>query len=215
MEYSMQRKGSLHTLFHVTLLLGVIGGFIWSAIGPRDRFTWYLEVMPGVIGVAVVVAVYRRFRMTDLSYLAIAIPTVLLFIGGHYTYSEVPWFNWLRDEFHLSRNHYDRVGHFAQGFFPAIFVRELLLRTSPLRPGKWLFFLVTCLCLSIAAVYELAEWAVAILSGGKSTAFLGTQGDEWDAQWDMALALGGAIVSLLVFSRLHDRQLKENRSLKS
>jgi len=131
----------------------------------------------------------------------------ILMVGGHYTYAEMPLFNWLRDVFELSRNHYDRLGHLAQGFIPAIVAREILLRRSPLRPGKWLFFVVTCVCLAISACYELIEWWVAESSGDQAVAFLATQGDVWDTQWDMFLALLGALSSQLLLRRWHDRQL--------
>ncbi len=140
---------------------------------------------------------------------------VILMIGGHYTYAEMPLFNWLRDSFDLARNHYDRLGHVAQGFIPAIITREILLRTSPLKPGKWLFFLTTCVCLAISAFYEMIEWWVAVGSGDNAVAFLATQGDVWDTQWDMFLALCGALSSQLLLRRWHDSQLAEiNQGLK-
>jgi putative membrane protein len=164
--------------------------------------------MPVIIGIPILVGTYRRFPLTPLSYVLIWIHACILLIGGHYTYAEVPLFNWIRDAFHLSRNHYDRVGHLAQGFIPAILAREILLRTSPLRPGKWLFFLVCCVALALSAFYELTEWWAALLTSPETgTAFLGTQGDLWDTQWDMTLALAGAILSQLAVGRLHDEQL--------
>jgi putative membrane protein len=152
-------------------------------------------------------ATIRRFPLTDLLYLLIWLHAVILLVGGHYTYAEVPVFNWLRDSFELQRNYYDRVGHFAQGFVPAMIAREILLRTSPLQPGKWLFFIVTCICLAISAGYEFVEWWVAVGTGSAAEAFLGTQGDVWDTQWDMFLAFCGAVVAQLTLSRLHGRQL--------
>lgn len=182
--------------------------FMWAGIHPRDVATWWLEVMPVIIGVPILVATYRRFPLTSLAYVLIWLHAIILMVGGHYTYAEMPLFNWIRDAFALSRNHYDRVGHFAQGFVPAILAREVLLRTSPLRPGKWLFFLVCCVALAISAFYELVEWWAALLTSPETgTAFLGTQGDVWDTQWDMALALVGAICSQLFLGRLHDAQL--------
>jgi len=164
--------------------------------------------MPVIIGVPILVATYRRFPLTSLAYVLIWLHAIILMVGGHYTYAEMPLFNWIRDAFALSRNHYDRVGHFAQGFVPAILAREVLLRTSPLRAGKWLFFLVCCVSLAISAFYELVEWWAALLTSPETgTAFLGTQGDVWDTQWDMALALVGAICSQLFLGRLHDAQL--------
>lgn len=183
--------------------------FALSAIEPRDRFTWFLEVAPAVVGIGTVIALHRRFPFTPLAHACIWIHAVILLVGGHYTYAEVPLFNWIRDSFGLERNHFDRVGHFAQGFCPAILAREILLRTSPLRPGKWLFTLVSATCLSISAIYEFIEWWVSLLTGSKGDSFLGTQGDIWDTQWDMFLALCGAIVSLWFLARVHDRQIEK------
>ena len=189
------------------LLALVAAVFVWSAIGPYDRFTWVLEVFPAVIGAAVLIATYRRFRFSDLVYFLIAMHAIILMVGGHYTYARVPPFDWLKEVLHFSRNHYDRVGHFAQGFVPAMIAREVLLRTTPLRRGKMLFFLVVCVCLAVSAAYELLEWTGAELAGARATDFLGTQGDPWDTQKDMALALLGAASALLLLSRLHDRRL--------
>ena len=190
------------------ILLGIfLLIFIWSAINPKDWFTWVLEVLPAVIGLIIILATYRRFRLTTLVYILITMHASILVIGGHYTYAEMPFFNWLQDTFELSRNYYDRLGHFVQGFVPAIIVREILLRKSPLQPGRLLFFIVVCICLAISATYEFIEWGVAIASGSEAEAFLGTQGDVWDTQWDMLLALIGAIISLLFLSKLHDRYL--------
>jgi len=193
--------------FHLLLLASLALVFLWSAIVPADRFTWVLEVLPAVIGVIVLMATIRRFPLTDLLYLLIWLHAVILLVGGHYTYAEVPLFNWLRDSFDLQRNYYDRVGHFAQGFVPAMIAREILLRTSPLQTGKWLFFIVTCICLAISAGYEFVEWWVAVGTGSAAEAFLGTQGDVWDTQWDMFLAFCGAIVAQLTLSGVHSRQL--------
>jgi putative membrane protein len=187
----------------VLLLLG------WSAIGPHDRFTWLLEVAPVLIGIPILLTTFARFPLTPLLYTLLALHGAILIVGGHYTYAEVPLGFWIQDAFGLVRNHYDRIGHFAQGFVPAIVARELLLRLSPLHVGKWLFFLVLCVCLACSAFYELIEWWVAAATGSAAEAFLGTQGDPWDTQWDMFLALIGAILAQLIFSRLHDRQLAE------
>lgn len=190
-------------------LLGVVVAVLaWSGHAPKDRFTWYLEVAPVLIAVPLLLATYRRFPLTPLAYALIAAHAVILMVGGHYTYAEMPLFNWLRDSFDLARNHYDRVGHFAQGFIPAIVAREVLIRLSPLKPGAWLWFLVTCFCLAFSAFYELIEWWVAVGSGDDAVAFLATQGDVWDSQWDMFLALLGALTSQLLLSRVHDRQLR-------
>jgi putative membrane protein len=192
------------------VLLGLIAlVFIWSVIGAHDRFTWFLEVFPILIALPLLLATYSRFPLSRLVYVLIAVHAVILMIGGHYTYAEMPLFNWLRDEFHLARNYYDRLGYVAQGFIPAMVAREILLRTSPLRPGKWLFFLVTCVALAISACYEFLEWWVALASGSDATAFLATQGDIWDTQWDMFLALVGAITAQLLLWRTHDRSMAQ------
>ena len=193
--------------FHLLLFAGLALIFLWSASEPADRFTWVLEVLPAVIGVIVLMATIRRFPLTDLLYLLIWLHAVILLVGGHYTYAEVPLFNWLRDSFELQRNYYDRVGHFAQGFVPAMIAREILLRTSPLQPGKWLFFIVTCICLAVSAFYEFIEWWAALINEQAAESFLGTQGDHWDTQWDMFLALSGSIIAQLLFARNQDRQL--------
>jgi putative membrane protein len=188
-------------------LLVFLAVFTWSGISPKDRFTWLLEVFPAVIGAVVLLGTYRRFRFTTLVYVLICIHACILCVGGRYTYAEVPLFNWIRDAFGLARNHYDRVGHFAQGFVPAMVARELLLRTSPLRPGKWLSFLIICVCMAISAWYELLEWGVADATGTAADAFLGTQGDPWDTQNDMLMALIGAVTALATLSRVHNRLL--------
>ena len=189
------------------LLLSTLVVLAWSGYLPKDRFTWFLEVAPVLIALPLLLATYRAFPLTPLAYTLLALHGLILMIGGHYTYAEMPLFNWLRDAFELSRNHYDRLGHLAQGFVPAIVAREILLRRSPLQVGKWLFFLVTCVCLAISAGYELIEWRVAVSSGDQAVAFLATQGDVWDTQWDMFFALLGALSSQLLLSRWHDRQL--------
>jgi putative membrane protein len=188
-------------------LAGVLAVLVWSGWAPRDRLTWVLEVFPAVVAVPILLATRRRFPLTMLVYGLIAVHATILMVGGRYTYAEVPLFNWIRDHFHLARNHYDRLGHFAQGFVPAIVAREILLRKTPLRRGGWLFFLVTCVCLAISAVYELVEWSAAASTGTAADAFLGTQGDPFDTQKDMLLAGIGAIVGQLTLASAHDRQL--------
>ena len=182
---------------------------IWSAINPADYFTWFLEVLPAIIGFAVLAVTYKTFRLTNLAYLLILIHCIILMIGGHYTYAEVPLFDWLRDYFELERNNYDKVGHLAQGFIPGIIAREILIRKSVVNGATWLHFLVVCFCLALSAFYELIEWCVAIASGESAEAFLGTQGYVWDTQSDMALALIGVLISLIFLSNIHDRQLQE------
>lgn len=196
-----------HRLLKWALLASTLAVLAWSGVAPTDRFTWFLEVLPVLIALPILLATAQRFPFTPLAYGLMAAHAVILMVGGHYTYAEMPLFNWLRDVLELSRNHYDRVGHIAQGFFPAIIAREILIRASPLKPGGWLFFLVTCFCLAFSAFYEMIEWWVALASGDQAVAFLATQGDVWDTQWDMFLALLGAIVSQLLLSNLHDRQL--------
>ena len=187
----------------------VTGGiFIWSAIRPHDYFTWILEVFPAIIGAVILAATYRRFRFTQLVYTLIALHMIILMVGGHYTYAEVPAGNWIRDYFDLSRNHYDRVGHFAQGFVPAMIAREVLLRLNVVRRGGWLSVFVISLCLAFSALYELVEWTVSALTGSAGDAFLGTQGDVFDTQKDMGMALVGSITALLLLSKLHDGQLQ-------
>ena len=183
-----------------------------SGIGPRDRFTWFLEVAPILIAIPSLVATRRRFPLTRLVHRLLFVHAVILMVGGHYTYAEVPAGFWVRDALGLARNHYDRLGHVAQGFVPAIVAREILVRRSPLRPGRWLFFLVTCVCLALSATYELIEWWTAAATGEGATAFLGTQGDPWDTQWDMFLALLGALSAQLLLARRHDREMAHVRS---
>jgi len=190
------------TLFAVFLIF-----FIWSAINPYDRLTWFLEVAPTLIALPVLFLSYKKFPLTPLLYSLILVHAIILVIGGHYTYAEVPAFNWLRDNFDLSRNYYDRLGHFAQGFIPAMIAREILLRKQVLQQGAWLFFIVSCICLSISACYEFIEWWVAIASGIAAEAFLGMQGDIWDTQWDMFVALIGAICAQITLKNCHNQQL--------
>ena len=177
-------------------------------MGAHDRLTWVLEVSPILLGVPVLVLTGRRFPLTSLAYVLIFVHALVLMVGGHYTYERVPLGFWIQRAFHLRRNDYDRLGHFAQGFVPAILTREVLLRRSPLVSGKWLFFLVTAVCLAISAAYELFEWGAAVTLGSGADAFLATQGDPWDTQWDMLTALVGAVVAQLSLVRVHDRQLR-------
>ena len=191
----------------VVLLVVGLACLVLSGIGVADRTTWVLEVFPIFVAVPLLVATARRFPLTPLTYRLIFLHALILMLGGHYTYARVPLGFWVQDAFGLARNHYDRLGHFAQGFVPAIIAREVLLRRSPLVSGKWLFFLVTCVCLSVSAGYELVEWAAAVIGGESADAFLGTQGDVWDTQSDMLMALLGALAAQLLLARTHDRQL--------
>jgi putative membrane protein len=189
------------------LLAIVLAALVASGIGPADRLTWFLEVVPVIIAVPLLLATSKSFPLTPLVYSVIALHALVLMLGGHYTYAQVPLGFWMQDWFDFTRNHYDRIGHFMQGFGPALIARELLLRTSPLRPGKWLFTLVLLSVLGISACYEFTEWWAALAGGDAAGAFLGTQGDVWDTQWDMFLAGCGAIAAQLVLARLHDAQL--------
>lgn len=188
---------------HRTLLVVVIAAVALSAVRPHSWFTWLLEVAPILIGVPLLVATYRRFRLTTLVYLLLTFHALVLALGAHYTYAQVPIGFWGD----LDRNWYDRFAHFVQGFVPAVLAREILLRRTPLRPGSWTFTLVTAVCVAFSAVYELLEWLGAVLAGEAATDFLGTQGDLWDTQWDMFLALCGALAAQLILSRRHDREL--------
>jgi putative membrane protein len=190
------------------LLIATLVCLALSRIGAAEPGTWVLEVFPIFLALPLLVATARRFPLTPLAYRLLFVHALILMIGGHYTYAKVPLGFWVQDALHLGRNHYDRLGHFAQGFVPAIVAREVLLRRSPLQRGKWLFFLVTCVCLAISASYELIEWLAAILGGSSADAFLGTQGDVWDTQWDMFTALVGALTALVLLSRVHDRQIE-------
>lgn len=189
------------------LLSGVVVGLVISGLKPYDRFTWLLEVLPIVIALPILICTYRRFPLSDLVYRLLFLHALILMMGGHYTYARVPLGFWVQEIFHTARNHFDRLGHFAQGFVPAILTREVLLRRSPLMPGKWLFFLVTCVCLAISAGYEFIEWWTALIAGHSAEDFLGTQGDIWDTQWDMFLALVGAISAQLLLGALHDQSV--------
>jgi len=189
------------------LLIATTVALIVSRVGALEPGTWILEVFPIILALPVLVATYRRFPLTPLVYRLLFVHALILMLGGHYTYAKVPLGFWVQDAFGLARNHYDRLGHLAQGFVPAMLTREVLLRRSPLQRGKWLGFLVVCVCLALSATYELIEWLAAVLGGSAADAFLGTQGDVWDTQWDMFMALIGAISALLLLSRLHDRQL--------
>ena len=191
----------------IALLVLTAIALVVSGIGPRERGTWVLEVLPVLIAAPLLILTWKPFRLTPLAYRLIFVHALILILGGHYTYAHVPLGFWLQEVFDFARNPYDRIGHFAQGFVPAIVIREILLRRSPLRPGKWTFFLVCCVALAISAFYEFTEWWAALILGEGASAFLGTQGDEWDTQWDMFLCLIGAVSSQLLLSRIHDRQL--------
>jgi len=189
------------------LLVAFFAVLIWSLIRPHDTFTWFLESFPALIGIVIVIALRRRFPLTPLLLVLLTIHAVILMVGGHYTYAEVPLGFWMRDALHTARNDYDRIGHFAQGFVPAMVAREILIRRGVVRGRGWLYFVIVSICLAISAMYELLEWRVSIATGSKGDAFLGTQGDIWDTQEDMATALAGALIAPLLLGRWHDRQL--------
>ena len=191
------------------LLAAALAILAVTGFRPRDRFTWLLEVAPILIGLPILAATYRRFALTPLLYWLLLLHALVLAVGGHYTYAEVPLGFWVEHALGLARNHYDRLGHFAQGFVPAILAREILRRKARLPAGGWLFFLVTCVCLAVSACYEFIEWWTAVATGDNATAFLGTQGDPWDTQWDMFLALIGALTAQLTLTRVHERQLSK------
>lgn len=204
MDLGNSSKINLSLLTIVTIVL------IWSVYKPAEYLTWIAEVAPGVVVIIIAIVTYNRFRLTVLSYFIVAILTILTFIGGHYTYDDVPLFNWIENTFDLHRNHYDRFGHFLKGL-GAIVVREILIRNTQLTKGAWLFGITTSIMLAVAAFYEIIEWLSTKLTNGEegTKEFLGMQGDIWDAQWDMTFALVGSILALLIFSRQHDKLLKK------
>jgi putative membrane protein len=189
----------------ITVFVAVLA---WSAISPHDYPTWWLEVIPALVAAAVLWTTRKRLPLTTLTYVLILVHSIILMVGGHYTYAEVPLGDWVREAFDQSRNNYDKLGHFAQGFVPAIVARELLIRLAVVTRRGWRNFLVVCICLAISAFYELIEWAVAMVSGTAADAFLGTQGYTWDTQSDMAWALVGAVSALVVLGAWHDRQMR-------
>jgi putative membrane protein len=191
----------------VLWLLTFVAVLAWSAIRPHDYPTWWLEVVPALVAVVILVLTRRQFPLTPLLYVLILVHCVILMVGGHYTYAEVPLGDWLRDALGQSRNNYDKLGHFAQGFVPAMAARELSIRLEVFKSRGWMNLFIVGLCLGISAFYELIEWWVALLSGDAADAFLGTQGYVWDTQSDMMMALIGALAALLLLGRLHDRQL--------
>ncbi|MFK7816053.1 MAG: DUF2238 domain-containing protein [Gammaproteobacteria bacterium] len=180
---------------------------VWSGIQPKDQLTWFLEVLPAVMGIVILAFSYNRFRLTPLVYFLILVHSVILMVGGHYTYAEVPLFDYFKEWFGFARNNYDKVGHLAQGFVPALIAREIIVRKDIIPSSFWQFFFIVCFCLAFSAFYELIEWWAALIVGEDADAFLGTQGYVWDTQSDMGLALLGAIVALLMLSKLHDKQL--------
>ena len=194
-------------LYSLLVVFAIV--FAWSAINPHDYFTWMLEVFPAVVGLIILVATFKKFRFTDLVYTLILIHSCILLIGGHYTYAEVPFFDWIRDVFHQTRNNYDKVGHLAQGFVPALIIRELFIRKMVISKKAWLSFIIVSICMAISVTYEFIEWFVSIATGSSGDSFLGTQGYIWDTQSDMLYATIGAILGLLILSRYQDTQIKK------
>jgi putative membrane protein len=186
--------------------------FIWSAVAPKDYFTWFLEVVPALIGGVFLLATYKTFKLTPILYFFILLHCIVLMVGGHYTYAEVPLFDTIKDIFGSERNNYDKVGHFFQGFVPALLAREILIRKQIVNGNKWLIYIILAIILSFSAFYELVEWWVALASGEGAEAFLGTQGYVWDTQSDMGFALLGGVIALLSLSKIHDKQLKNLNS---
>lgn len=194
---------------HLILIGLFIIGLICSGIQPFDYFTWALEVFPAILGLVILIFTFKQFQFTFLTYCFILLHSYILFIGGHYTYAEVPLFDWIKEAFNLSRNNYDKVGHFAQGFIPAMIIRELFVRKNIITNKKWLHFIVVCICLSFSAVYEFLEWWIALLSGENADAFLGTQGYIWDTQSDMFYATIGAITMLFLLAKKQDKNISK------
>lgn len=188
----------------IILFLSIL---LWSGINPKDQFTWFLEVLPAVIGALVLLLTRKKFPLTQLLYVLILMHCIVLMVGGHYTYAEVPLFDYFKEIFDSERNNYDKVGHFFQGFVPALIARELLIRKNVVNGKAWLNFFIITICLAFSAFYELIEWWVALLSGQGAEAFLGTQGYIWDTQSDMLYALIGAIVCIVCLAKWHDKQL--------
>lgn len=195
--------------YQVAWIVIFLAVLIWSGINPHDYPTWALEVAPAVIGALVLFFTRKQFPLTTLTYVLVLVHAIILIVGGHYTYAEVPLGDWIRDAFEQSRNNYDKIGHFAQGFIPAIIAREILIRFNVVSGAAWRAFIIACICLAISAFYELIEWWVALLSDEAAESFLGTQGYAWDTQSDMWFALIGAIAALALLGRLHDRQLRQ------
>lgn len=199
----MQNRSFLYAWMVIFLAV-----FTWSAVNPHDYPTWFLEVLPAVLGAAVIWYTRDTYPLTRLTYILILVHCVILMVGGQYTYAEVPLFEWIRDEFGQQRNNYDKLGHFVQGFVPAIVAREIVIRNKVFTSARWRDFFIICFCLGFSAFYELIEWWVALLSAEAAESFLGTQGYTWDTQSDMAYALVGAVLALLLLGKLHDRQLR-------
>ena len=193
--------------FLATLIIIFLAVLTWSAINPHDYFTWFLEVIPAILGLIILAATYKRFQFTKMVYVLILIHCLILMVGGKYTYSEVPLFDWVRDVFDQTRNNYDKVGHFMQGFVPAMITRELLVRGKVVNSNRWRNFFIVSVGMAISAAYEFIEWFAALMAGEGADSFLGTQGYIWDTQSDMLYCTIGAITALVLLSRAHDRYI--------
>jgi putative membrane protein len=180
---------------------------IWSGLNPKDQYTWFLEVFPAIIGFTIILFSYKTFKFTTLTYTLILLHCIILMVGGHYTYAQVPLFDTIKELLNQDRNNYDKVGHFFQGFVPAIITREILIRKNIIPSANWRNFFIVCFCLALSSFYEIMEWVIALFSKESAEAFLGTQGYVWDTQSDMGLALVGSIVALILLSKYHDKQL--------
>ncbi len=192
---------------YIFLIILFISTFILSAINPKDYFTWILEVFPAVIGFILLIFTFKKFQFTYLTYVFILIHCIILFVGGHYTYAEVPLFDWIKDIFHQDRNNYDKIGHFAQGFVPAMITREILIRKNIVSSNNWLSVFTVSICMSISVLYEFLEWGVALGTGESADAFLGSQGDVWDTQADMLYATIGAICMILLLGKIQRKTI--------
>jgi putative membrane protein len=204
-EHKFMQKSDKILISYIVIFFMAL---IWSGIKPYDRFTWYLEVAPAIAAFVILTLTFKKFRFSNFSYFIILVHTIILMIGGHWTYAEVPLFNWLRDIFDMARNNYDRVGHFFQGFGPALVLREIVIRKNVFNGRKWLSAFIIMAVQGGSAIYEIFEAGTAIITGTAATAFLGTQGDVWDTQWDMFMCLAGATIAIVLFSKLQDRYLK-------
>ncbi len=195
---------------HKAILLAVFSAvLIWSGINPKDYFTWILEVAPAIIGLIILFFTYKKYPLTNLLYLLILVHSVILMVGGHYTYAEVPAFDWIKETFNQTRNNYDKIGHLAQGFIPAIIIREIFIRNSVVNSKKWLNFIIVSVAMAISVTYEFIEWFVAEQTGESAESFLGTQGYVWDTQSDMLYASMGAILALITLSKVHNKQISK------
>lgn len=197
---------------YFALIFLFAAGLALSAINPHDYFTWILEVFPAILGFLVLLFTFKRFQFTYLTYVMVLMHCYILFIGGHYTYAQVPAFNWIRDALHQTRNNYDKLGHFAQGFVPAMIIREIFIRQHIIQKKTWIPFLVVCVCGTISLMYELLEWLVSVSSGSSGDSFLGTQGDVWDTQSDMLFAMIGAICMVVALAKIQDREIAKTGS---